>query len=191
MVYLTVTRSIYPIFRSQRNLIFFMIEYVNTLLKIVQSGQNRTRFYRLIYVRPPCRRWFTGSVTILTTWGSSWSLPSVTLVYLFSVSTTRLPLPLTLGTCPDDKWFWVRTTGRWGPLPHWTCPFLVGWKWCPETLGPSSSGTLVVPVNATVPLDESIHQPRLDVGRTSGQPNYTLVGITSYRSLRVRGSKLN
>lgn len=49
----------------------------------------------------------------------------------------------------------------------------------PETLRSSSSRELVIPVNSTVPLDESLHHPRLEVGHTSALPNHVFVEIIS------------
>lgn len=53
----------------------------------------------------------------------------------------------------------------------------------PGCLKITSSG--VLGVNSTVPLDKSLHRPRLEIEHTSGLPNRTLTDVTSYRSLRV------
>lgn len=58
-----------------------------------------------------------------------------------------------------------------------------------EVLGSSSFDVLGVPVNSTVPLNESVHYPRPEVGHISGLPNHIFVDVTSCRSLEVGGSE--
>lgn len=163
---------------------FNIFLWLNVISGVI-NFYTRFRFYRLTYVGPSRRRWFSGLSVLLTVWTSSRNLPPVTLTYPSLTSGTRLPLPLTLGTYPDDSLSWVNTEGHWGPVLHSIYPHrrrTVRGGLRTEVLGLTYSEVLGVPVNSTVSLDKSLHRPCPKVGRDSGLPKHTLPDVTSYLS---------
>lgn len=128
-------------------------------------------------------------VVLLSTWGLSRSLSSVTVTSPPHVSGTWLSLPSTLGTYTNNLLSYLRTRTRRGPLFHSFYQNLIVEEWCLEVLGSTSSTVPGVPVNSTVFVDGSFNCLYLEVGSTSCLANRILIDFSSYRYPRVRGSE--